>query len=139
MRIVFLLLTAVFLLGACGCADRKLAFDPGPDDVLTQKEKFALIDYVRGFVLHSRRLSRKLNQAEKDIINRTDPKIRIHYTGPKTGKLNMVWEFFDGRALSALCEGKLQTKNNPTSWQINLTSGSHSGAESALPYGPRKR
>lgn len=118
----------------CGCASRKLAFDPKPEDMLTQREKFTLVDSVRRFIEKSPKITKKLNQAERDIIMRTDPKIRISYTAPKEGKLNMVWDFFDGRALIANCEGKLPAKYNPTAWTITLTSSSFSGAESPSKY-----
>ena len=130
--VLFAVLCPAILL--CGCASKKLAFDPKPEDMLTQKEKFTLIDSVRRFIERSDKISRKLKPAERDIIKRTDPKIRIHYTAPKTGRLNMVWEFFDGRSLIANCEGKLPTKYNPTAWSITLTSGSFSGAESPAKY-----
>ena len=132
MKLFFAILFPAMLL--CGCASKKLAFDPKPADMLTQREKYTLIDSVRRFISRSDKIIRKLDQKEKDIINRTDPKIRIHYTAPKTGKLNMVWELADGRSLVANCEGKLPTKYNPTAWTITLTSGSFTGAESPSKY-----
>ena len=132
MKIFFAVLLPAMLL--CGCASQKLAFDPNPEDMLTEREKFTLIDSVRRFILRSDKINRKLNQTERDFINRNDPKIRIHYTAPKTGKLNMVWELSDGRSLIANCEGKLPTKYNPTAWTITLTSGSFTGAESPSKY-----
>ena len=45
---------SLFLFG--GCASPRMSFDPKPEDKLVDKEKFALIDYVRGFVLSSKRL-----------------------------------------------------------------------------------
>ena len=132
MKLFFAILFPAMLL--CGCASQKLSFDPKPSDMLTQREKYTLIDSVRRFISRSDKITRKLSQTEKDIIKRTDPKIRLHSTAPKTGKLNMVWELSDGRSLVANCEGKLPTKYNPTAWTITLTSGSFTGAESPSKY-----
>ena len=129
-RIFLLLVLGTVLVS---CARERLSFEPTEAERLTQKEKFALIDYVRGFVLSSRKL--KLTAKEKEIIRKTDPRVRIHYTAPKEGRLNMVWEFKAGRTLSALCNGPLQTKNNPTDWQINLTSSKRINAEDPALYG----
>lgn len=136
MKLFFAILVTAMLL--CGCASQKLSFDPSPEDMLTEREKYTLIDSVRRFISRSDKITRKLSQAEKDIIKRTDPKIRIHYTAPKTGKLNMVWELADGRSLVANCEGKLPTKYNPTAWTITLTSGSFTGAESPSKYNQKQ-
>lgn len=127
----FLLLAA----GLCvsSCTRPRMSFEPTEAEKLTQKEKFALIDYVRGFVLSSHRL--KLTAEEKEIIRKTDPRVRIHYTAPKEGRLNIIWEFKAGRTLSALCTGPLQTRNNPTDWQINITSGKRINAEDPELYG----
>ena len=76
MKIFFAVLLPAMLL--CGCASQKLAFDPNPEDMLTEREKFTLIDSVRRFILRSDKINRKLNQTERDFINRNDPKIRIH-------------------------------------------------------------
>ena len=131
IALCFLLVAVGF--GMASCARERLSFEPTEAERLTQKEKFALIDYVRGFVLSSKKL--KLTGAEREIIRKTDPRIRIHYTAPKEGRLNMVWEFKAGRTLSALCHGPLQTRNNPTDWQINLTSGKLINAEDPALYG----
>lgn len=132
-RIALCLLLVAVGFGMASCTRERLSFEPTETERLTQKEKFALIDYVRGFVLSSKKL--KLTSAEREIIRKTDPRIRIHYTAPKEGRLNMIWEFKAGRTLSALCHGPLQTRNNPTDWQINLTSGKRINAEDPALYG----
>ena len=54
IALCFLLVAVGF--GLASCARERLSFEPTEAERLTQKEKFALIDYVRGFVLSSKKL-----------------------------------------------------------------------------------
>lgn len=117
-----------------GCAPRRVSFEPKPEDKLVDKEKFALIDYVRGFVLSSKRL--KLTAEERKVIQSTDPVIRIHYTAPKTGKMNMRWDLPRERHLLAFCQGPLLTSKNPSDWKVTVITGKrNAGAAAPSLYG----
>ena len=120
-----------------GCSHSRLSFDPKPEDRLAEKEKFALFDYVRGFVLSSKRL--KLSQEERKTIQSTDPEIRIFYTAPKEGRMHMYWELPRERRLIAFTEGPLQTPRNPSNWRISIVTGKRN-ANAGMPkdYGMGK-
>lgn len=134
-RLCAVLVFALLTLGLfSGCAPRRLAFEPKPEDKLVDKEKFALIDYVRGFVLCSKRL--KLTAEERKVIQSTDPVIRIHYTAPKTGKMSMRWDLSRERHLLAFCQGPLLTSKNPSDWKVTVITGKRSaGAAAPSRYG----
>ena len=125
--VMWIVVVSLFLFG--GCASPRMSFDPKPEDKLVDKEKFALIDYVRGFVLSSKRL--RLTPEERKVIESTDPQIRIHYTAPKTGKMHMSWELPRERHLLAFCQGPLLTSQNPTDWKITVVTGKRSGGAAA--------
>ena len=129
-RFAAVLLSGIAFLGLfSGCTSPRMSFDPKPEDKLVDKEKFALIDYVRGFVLSSKRL--KLTPAERKVIESTDPIIRIHYTAPKTGKMHMSWDLPRERHLLAFCQGPLLTSQNPSDWKITVVTGKRSGGAAA--------
>lgn len=134
-RLIFaLLLIPASLCFFGGCSQPRMSFDPKPEDKLVDKEKFALIDYVRGFVLSSKRL--KLTPDERKVIESTDPFIRIHYTAPKTGKMNMSWDLPRERHLLAFCQGPLLTSKNPSDWKITIVTGKrNTGAAPPSKYG----
>lgn len=120
-------------------------------DKLTEQEKYHLFDYSRHFILRTiitkpkeqaeakkKELKNKkrgpesrevkqigLSESEKDQLRRlilsNDPKVRVHYTGFKEGKLSLSWLLPGKMQINVSAHGKLDLSGaKEANWRLNI-------------------
>ena len=115
-------------------------------DKLTNREKYHLFDYSRHFIIKTvitkaeqkeiaQKKEKKKNKREvkrndltpqertilKKLITSKDPDVRVHYTGPKQGKLSLSWVLPGKLQVIVSAEGKLDLSGSKeANWRLNV-------------------
>ncbi|MDD5597670.1 MAG: hypothetical protein PHV82_06980 [Victivallaceae bacterium] len=98
---------AVFLciLILCGCSSI--------DGSLSESEKITIIDMARYTI--TRQNKKFVTDQEAAEINKTMPEVRIHYTGPRQGKMWISWSL-DKKKINFVYSGEFLTDS--AMWQM---------------------
>lgn len=118
MLILMLILTGSF----CGCVSDENEITE--EDKLTELEKEIVVSHVRRFVLRSKKI--KLNQAERQRVEKEKPVMHIYYTSRKTGQLSIRWQLPNYRLLLLQRSGNLLSSER-ADWVVRIISDKASG------------
>ncbi len=118
LPVLLLLLAGIF----CGCVSDESGIEE--KDKLTDLEKEIVISHVRRFVLRAKKI--KLNEAERQRIQKDTPVMHINYTGYKTGHLSIRWKLPNYRLLLLQRSGNLLSSER-ADWIVRIISDQASG------------
>ncbi|MDD5698035.1 MAG: hypothetical protein PHH77_05415 [Victivallaceae bacterium] len=96
----------------CGCTSM------GPDSgKLSEAEQLTVIDLARYTITRNRKNQQLVTAAERDIINKRLPEVKIRYTGPRQGRMAMSW-MLDGKTINFIYGGHFLTDS--ASWEMGI-------------------
>ena len=111
---IFLTLTAGILL-LSGCS----SFDSG---ILSESEKLTIIDMARYTITKMPKNKKFVTPAEADAINKTMPKVKVRYTGPRQGKMFISWSVDsndkEGKSVNFVYSGRFLTDS--AMWRMGI-------------------
>lgn len=110
-RLALFSIVACLVLCSCQSTYEKLS----DSEKLTDQEKQRLIDLGRAFILRTKNIA---TTEEKAMIRSQAPTdIKIRYTAPKTGNVQIIWEL-KKKAITARVRGVLVGENH--SWSLSV-------------------
>ena len=113
-KTVLSLIAGILLL--CGCASLE-------SDKLSDSEKLTVIDLARYTITQMPKNKKFVNPMEAAFINKTMPEVKIHYTGPRQGKMLISWTLLSknkktGKTVNFVYSGKFLTDD--IMWRMGI-------------------
>ena len=108
-------LTAGILL-LCGCTSLK-------SDKLNDSEKLTVVDLARYTITKMPKNRKFVTATEAAFINKTMPEVKVHYTGPRQGKMLISWTLANkskkaGKTVNFVYSGKFLT--DEVMWRMGI-------------------
>lgn len=124
--LTFLVLANLFF---CGCGEYVI-INGVSCRVLSEEEERAMLSFARLTLLNS---GEKMTPQQKHFIRTQNPKIRISYSGNKSGRASYEWIFSDEILFRLNCEGEfLSDSMNVNARKVNLVENLKKGEKSNL-------
>lgn len=92
--------TMTFLFCSCGTGG-----DVPEADMLTPEETSLVVTHIRNVIVKAKNL--KLSDADRALVKDTEPRVKVHCTGHKSGKMTVKWSLENSRAVVVMVEGEL--------------------------------
>ena len=109
-KIIFsLFICGVFL---CGCTS--VSTDSGK---LTETEQLTIVDIARYTITQNRKNKRFVTDQEAAIISKQMPEVKIHYTGPRQGRMYISWHL-KHKSINFVYSGNFLA--NTAMWQMTI-------------------
>lgn len=104
-----------------------VGFEPKENEKLSEDELGALIFHAKQFLYTAKNL--RLEQKHREIIRDTDPIVRIKYSAPKYGRIELEWPIAKSTVLLLSARGRLM--KNKQDWVAEILTGADSGISDA--------
>lgn len=113
-KIVLFLTAGILLL--CGCASLD-------SETLSESEKLTVVDMARYTITKMPKNRKFVNSMEASFINKTMPEVKVHYTGPRQGKMFISWILINknkknGKTVNFIYSGKFLTDD--AMWRMGI-------------------
>ncbi len=128
-KIILLTFFALANLFLCGCGEY-IIINGVSYRVLSEDEERAMLSFARMTLLNS---GEKMTAQQKNFIRTQTPKIRISYTGDKSGRASYEWIFNDEILFRLNCDGEFLTDSMAVNARkVNLVENLKKGEKSNL-------
>lgn len=124
---LFLIIVVVFSLSLffISCQTEKGSFDyeVTEKDKISKEEEDAIVYHAQQFIAANKSL--RLEDSHRKIIKTTKPIVRIMYSGPKFGRIELEWPIAKATVLLLSARGKLLAER--PNWVVEILTSSNKG------------
>ena len=127
-KFIYGLIMSLSILFAAGCGEH-IIVNGVSYRILSEQEEKDMLQFARITLLQNE----KLTLAQQNYIKKTEPQIRLSYTGNKTGRASYQWICDDAVMVRVNCDGKFLTSDmNVNTRKTNLQETIKKGEKSSL-------
>ena len=127
-KFIYGLIMSLSILFAAGCGEH-IVVNGNSYRILSEQEEKEMLRFARITLLQNE----KLTLAQQNYIKKTEPQVRLSYTGNKTGRASYQWICDDAVMVKVNCDGKfLSSDMNVNTRKTNLQETIKKGEKSSL-------